>query len=139
MNTGEYDELFRYLMEQCCFYPAEIVFVDDVAGCSREYGISEPDENKPMKLLPAEGRSFRMFISEYIPDQVIAQRINALRIRSQLKQVSGDRADLLNTPKKKLAYLFLSELSSRMENFQDERAADDWAFQEMERLGFFRE
>ncbi|MEW6054083.1 MAG: hypothetical protein AB1552_09905 [Nitrospirota bacterium] len=45
----------------------------------------------------------------------------------------------MNTPTKKLAYPFLSEFASRIENFQDARAADDWAFQEMERLGFFRE
>jgi hypothetical protein len=66
------------------------------------------------------------------------ERINALRIRSQLKNVASDRAELLDSDKKKLAYLFLSEYATSLPDIEDELLADDWVFDEMQRLGFFK-
>jgi hypothetical protein len=66
------------------------------------------------------------------------ERINALRVRSQLKNVAFDRADLLDSDRKKLAYLFLSEFAFSLPDVQDDFLADDWSFEEMERLGFFK-
>ena len=79
-----------------------------------------------------------MLIKEDVPDEVIQQRINALGVRSQLENVAVDRANLLDTDKKRLAYLFLRELAVRSEK-DDEREADKWALEEMEKLGFFKQ
>jgi hypothetical protein len=78
-------------------------------------------------------------IREDIPDRVLEERINALRIRSQTRNVAVDRGDLLNSERKKIAFLFLSEFAATLPDVAgDELAADDWALREMERLGFFR-
>jgi len=80
-----------------------------------------------------------MLIKEYIKEEVMEKRINAMSIRSQMESVAIDRAALLNTDKKRLAYLFLSEYAASIPDLQDELLADNWAFDEMERLGFFKQ
>ncbi len=71
-----------------------------------------------------------------IPEQVLEERINAARIRSQLKSVNNDRADLLDSPEKKLAYLFLKEHSSNNPGqAYDDLAADEWIFGQLDRIG----
>jgi hypothetical protein len=80
-----------------------------------------------------------MVIREYVPDEVIEKRINATRIRGQLQNVAFDRADLLDSHQKKLAYLFLAEYATSLPDIgNDELLADNWAFKEMERLGYFK-
>jgi len=138
MNTREYYELFRYLMQEYCLFPEDIVFVEDIADWCREQGIPETDREMPLKLISKDASGCRMLIREYISDEVMNERINAFRIRSQLKTAAVDRADLLNSDKKKLAYLFLSEYAASLPDIKDELLADNWAFEELERLGFFK-
>jgi hypothetical protein len=78
-----------------------------------------------------------MLVAEEIPDEVIEERINALRIRSQLRSVTFDRADLLDTATKKLAYLFLKEYAAHTRMADDDWAADEWVFDQMDRIGVF--
>ncbi|MEW6003448.1 MAG: hypothetical protein AB1638_12495 [Nitrospirota bacterium] len=139
MNTREHHELFRYLMKSYCLFEEDIVFVENIADWCEEEGIPEPDRERPLKLVSKEGQGCRMVIKEDISDKTIEDRINALRIRSQIENVAFDRADLLDSDKKKLAYLFLSEYATSLPDIDnDELLADDWAFQEMERLEFFK-
>jgi hypothetical protein len=50
--------------------------------------------------------------------------------------VNYDRADLLNSPEKKLAYLFLKELSmNNPELAYDDLAADEWIYEQLNRIG----
>jgi len=138
MNTREYYELFRYLMGECCLAPESLLFVESVAGWCRGHTIPEPDAERPFKLVSDDNKVFRMLIKEDLSDEVIQQRINALGVRSQLENVAVDRAALLDTVKKRLAYLFLRELAVRSDN-DNERDADKWALEEMEKLGFFKQ
>ena len=138
MNTREYYELFRYLMGECCLAPGSLLFVESVAVWCREHSIPEPDNEKPFKFVSDDNRVFRMLIKEDLSDEVIQQRINALGVRSQLENVAVDRAALLDTVKKRLAYLFLRELTLRSDK-DNEREADKWALEEMEKLGFFKQ
>jgi len=138
MNTREYYELFRYLMGECCLDPESLLFVESVAGWCREHNIPEPDNEKPFRFVSDVNKVFRMLIKEVVPDEVIQQRINALGVRSQLGNVAADRADLLDTDKKRLAYLFLHEFAFRSDK-DNERDADEWALEEMEKLGFFKQ
>lgn len=126
-------------MEQYCLFPEDILFVESVADWCREQGIPETDADRPLKLVSKEGSGCRMLIREYLPDEVIAQRITAMDVRGQLNNVALDRAGLLDSDKKKLAYLFLSEYATSLPDIKDELQADKWAFDEMERLGFFKE
>jgi hypothetical protein len=138
MNTREYYELFRYLMGECCLAPESLLFVESVAGWCREHNITEPDTERPFKLVSDDSGVFRLLIKEDLSDEVVQQRINALGVRSQLENVAVDREELLNTDKKRLAYLFLHELALRADK-DNERDADKWALEEMERLGFFKQ
>lgn len=139
MITRDYFELFRYLMEQRCLMQEDLVFVEDISAWCREQGINEPDRYRPFSLVSKDEGGCRILVREDIPDGVIEQRINAMRIRGQLRNVAFDRADMLNSAQKKLAYLFLSEYAlSLPEIGSEELLADDWVFEEMERMGFFK-
>jgi hypothetical protein len=91
-----------------------------------------------VKLVSKDGSGCRMIVREYIPDEIIQERIDALMIRGQTTNIAVDRADLLDSDRKKLVYLFLSEYATSLPDVQDELLADAWAFEEMERLGFFK-
>jgi hypothetical protein len=137
MNTRDYYELFRYLMQQYCLFPEDIVFVEDIAEWCKKYGIPETDNERPLKLVSKDGHGCKILIREYVSVKTMGERINALRIRSQLRNVASDRAELLDSDKKKFAYLFLSEYATSLPDIQDELLADDWVFDEMQKLGFF--
>ncbi len=140
MNMRQYHELFRYLMEKVCQLQEDIVYVKNVSEWCKDKGIAEPDREKPVKLISKDGQGCKMLIREDVPDEVIEERINAMRIRGQLKNVAFDRADMLNSDHKKLAYLFLSEYALSLTDVgADELIADNWAFGEMEKLGYFKQ
>lgn len=101
MNTREHYELFRYLMEQHCLFPEDILFVENIADWCKEHGIPETDGDRPLAIVSKEGAGCRILIKEHVSDRVMNERVNALRVRSQLKNVAFDRADLLNSERKK--------------------------------------
>jgi hypothetical protein len=139
MKTRDYHELFRYLAKQKCLLQEDILFVDSIPDWCKDHGIPETDGQRPLKLIEKRAGGCKMLIKEDVSEEVIEQRINAARIRDQLKNVAVDKADLLNSVQKKLAFLFLDEYAySLPEIGDDDILADSWAFEEMERLGYFR-
>lgn len=139
MLVKEYEWYMRHLTEHVNMRPTDIEFVDNVAEWCHERGIEERDDHRPIKLVAGGDRGTRMVIAREIAEPVLEERINALRIRSQLKSVREDRADLLNSPTKKMAYLFLKEFSgSDPVLAYDEMAADEWVFDQMGRIGIFK-
>ena len=138
MTTREYFEVFRYLMEQRCLLQEDIIFVENIADWCKENGIPEPDRERPLKLIAKDGKGCKMLIKEDVPEKVIEKRINAMRIRGQVQNVAFDRADMLDSVHKKLAFLFLAEYATSLPDTQgDDLLADNWAFEEMKRLGYF--
>lgn len=134
MFTKDYEWYIRHLTEHAGMKFSEVLLVDNIASWCRRHGIDEPDEHKPIKIVTGDG--VRLLVAEMIPDQVLEERINATRILSQLKSVSQDRADLLNSPEKKLAYLFLKELSlTKPDLAYDDVAADEWIYGQLDRIG----
>lgn len=139
MNTKEYSELFRNLMERCGLLEKNVLYVENVAAWCKDYGVPELDQEKPLKLIRKEKCGCLMIIRENISDEVIDERINAMSIRSQIKNVAYYRADRLESDKKRRASLFLCEYAASLPDISDdELLADDWAFDEMEKLGYFR-
>jgi hypothetical protein len=139
MNTREYYELFRYLMEQRCLLPESIVFVEDIVDWCKENGVPETDGEMPFKLVSTNGLGCLRLVKEEVPERVIDERIRAMTIRDQLDNAAVDRGDKLNSIQKKLAYLFLREYAASLpEVGTDDILADNWTFAEMERLGYFR-
>jgi hypothetical protein len=140
MDARDYKDLFQSLMLSYCMAAENVIFVDDVAEWCRREGIEERDRRKPLKIVPTRSEGCKLLVSESISAETITERINALRIRSALVNVASNRADALNSYKKRLAYLFLSEYASTLPDLRDdEQLADEWAFSELDRQGFFRE
>ena len=140
MNSPDHYELLRFLMEQYCLPPENLLFVSDISTWCEEHGIPETDTQRPMKLIFDETHGCRILVRENVTENILEARINALRVRGQILNIAFDRADLLNSIQKKLAYLFLSEYASSLTDLgDDELAADNWAFEEMKRLGFFQD
>ena len=138
MNLRENFELFRYLMEKQCLKQEDIVFVDNIADWCKERGIPEPDKEKPLKLILRDGQGCKLLVREDVPDETIDERIRAVRIRNQVTNVASSKADLLASPQRKLAFLFLNEYAYSLPDVKDDLLADEWAFNEMERLGYFK-
>jgi len=140
VNTRQYHELFRFLTKEYCLLEEDITYVDSVSERLKEMGINEPDREKPIALVSKIVPGCRVLIQEFIPENIINERINALSIRNTLSNVAFDRASLLSTEQKKLAYLFLTEYAKTLPELKDDdRLIDDWAFKEMERMGFFKD
>jgi len=138
MNLRENFELFRYLMEKLCLKQEDIVFVDNIADWCKERGIPEPDKDRPLKLILKDGQGCKLLLREDVPDEAIDERIRAVRIRDQVTDVASSRADLLDSLQRKLAFLFLNEYAYSLPDVKDDLLADEWAFNEMERLGYFK-
>ena len=138
MNLREYDGIFRYLMQQRSLREEDIVYVGNIVDWCRQHGIPETDKERPFRLIAAEGQGCRMLIQETVSEEVIEERINAMRIRGQVLNVAVDRAERLDGIHKKLAYLFLHEYARSLPEVEDDLLADNRAFEEMERLGYFK-
>jgi hypothetical protein len=139
MFVKDYEWYIRHLAGHLDMKESDLVIVENVAGWCREHGIKEKDEQKPVKLVSANGTGRRILVANMIPDQVIEERVNAARIRGQLMSVRNDWTEKLNSPTRKIAYLFLKEYASTLpELAYDDLAADEWIFEQMERIGVFK-
>ncbi len=137
MYTRDYYELIRHLMERFRLQEEDMIFVENIADWCRKCAIPEMDEERPLKLISQQGYGSKMLIMEDITDKIMNERLNALSIQGQLTSVAHDRAESLNSDEKKLTYLFLSEIAHNLYEIQDELLADNWAFKEMGKMGFF--
>jgi hypothetical protein len=138
MFIRDYEWYIRHLTEHVHMKATDVVIVENVAAWCNERGMTERDKDKPLKLVSGNGAGPHMLIASMIPDQVIEERLNALRMRSQLKSVAFDRVDRLNSATRKLAYLFLKEYAASIPDLAgDELASDEWVFEQMEQLGMF--
>jgi hypothetical protein len=140
MNTKEFEPVLNGLLEEYCLFLVELVFVDSVYDWCREQGVEERDREKPLRLVVQEGeKGCKLVIRDMVPEKVLRDRMKALEVRSALTNVASNKADRLDSDKKKLAYLFLGQYASTLPDMEDEILADEWVFKEMERLGFFKE
>jgi hypothetical protein len=138
MNLRESFELFRYLMEKQCLTQEDIVYVDNIAEWCKERGIPEPDKDRPIKIIMRDGQGCKLLVREDVPDEAVEERIRAVRIRDQVTNVASSKVDLLDSPQRKLAFLFLNEYAYTLPDVKDDLLADEWAFNEMDRLGYFK-
>lgn len=136
MYLRQYEWYIRHLTAHIRMQPQDVVFVKNIAVWCREHGLRESDEQTPIKLVSGNGAGAQILVAEEVPDGIIEERINALRMRSQIKSLGYDQADLLNSEAKKLGYLFLKEYSSRIPHLAyDDIASDEWVFEQMARMG----
>ena len=139
MIAEEHSALLMNLAKEYGMSEGHILFVDNIADWCRGQDISEPDRERLMKIVFQESGTGMMLIRNSIPEEVIRQRLNALGIRNQLRNVASDSTARLDSDEKKLAFLFLSEYATSRSDLEDELSADSWVFSEMDNLGFFRQ
>ncbi len=139
MNARAYEDVLRRTFNNYCQMPQNIVYVENIAEWCQKEGIPEPDTEKPVKVISKGEAGCKMIVREEIPDHIVDERINAMHIRGQVENVALDRADKLDSDEKKIVFLFLSEYALGLSDIEDnELLADNWAFDEMEKLGFFK-
>lgn len=139
MNTRDYEDVIKDTLRSYCLLSTDIAFVDSVSEWCKNNGIKEPDKKKPLRFVIDADDACRFVINEVLTKDVVEGRLNALRVRSALVNVAQNRADLLDSDKKKLGYLILSEYAAVLPEMDDEHLADEWCFKQMEKKGFFRE
>lgn len=139
MNTREHEKTIRELLAKYCLLSTDLAFVDNVHDWCKKRGIDEPDRNKPLRFIIEGEKTCVFVIREILPEDLVRERINALSVRSALFNVAHNKADMLDSEKKKLGYLILSEYASTIQTPEDELLADQWVFGELERHGYFRE
>lgn len=136
MVAKDFSVLFKDLASLYGLIPENLVFADNIPEWCARKDIPEPDAEKPFKFL---SRTAQMLIRNNIPDRVIEERITAMGLRGQVENVAFDRADKLDSDEKNLAFLFLQEYAMSLSELgEDELLADKWAYDEMEKLGFFK-
>ncbi len=140
MNTRDYYDVLKGIMTRYCQADHNIIFVQNISAWCEDQGIPEPDKEKPFKIILRGESGCKMLIRENVPEKIIDERINAMSIRGQVENVAFDRAELLDSNNKKLVYMLLSEYASSLPDIgTNELLADDWAFSEMKKLGFFKQ
>jgi len=139
MNTKDHEELIRDLISSYCLLSTELSYVDSVHEWCKENGVDEPDRNKPVRFILQGERACTVVINDIIPKKILEERINALSVRSALVNVANNRADKLDSERKQIAYLILSDYAATVQIPEDELLADQWVFDEMDKRGFFRE
>lgn len=138
MFTKDHSEMLSGLLQKYCGSPVKIEYSDDLGLWSEKNGLKALPEHAPMRLV-CSGSTWRLGILEVIPDESVEERIKALSIRWTLQSVTENMADLLDSEKKRLAYLLLKEYTATKPGLDDELVADNWIFEELRRHGFFKE
>ena len=139
MFARDYEEVMSGLLQRYCGPGSKMEYTLDLGTWCKDCNIPAPGAHAPMRLLSTTDGPSRLCILEVIPDGSVDERIKALSIRWTLQNTATNLADMLDSEKKKLAYLFLKEFTFTKPGLDDELVADNWVFEEMRKHGFFKE
>ncbi|MEW5744925.1 MAG: hypothetical protein AB1805_05765 [Nitrospirota bacterium] len=135
ISVRDYDELLQRIGGEYCV--ADIRYVPRLAAWAEQHGESLDEPAQFMKLTAGPDGQLVMVVQEAVDDGRLHDLITALDVRWQ---VVDNRANLMlqfDTAEKQLAYVFLREYA-RTKGYvaEDERVEDEWALDQMKRLGF---
>ncbi len=135
--VDDFDDRLRSLGRE--FFIFDIQYVPDITAWAKQKKISLNEPAQPMKLITGEDNRLVMVVQSEIRDEVLDGIINGLSVRWAVRDVAADIAKRLNSIEKQLAYYFLKEHArTKKELDGDDLLEDEWAINEMEKLGFFR-
>jgi hypothetical protein len=135
--VDDFDDRLRSLAGE--FFIFDIQYVPDMKSWANRKNISLDEPAQPMKLVTEEDDRLVMVVQSEISDGVLDGIINGLSVRWTVRDVAADIEKRLNSIEKRLAYYFLKEYARTKKDLTgDELLEDDWALNEMEKLGFFR-
>ena len=117
----------------------DIQFVPDLPAWAKQNHKTLDEPAQPMKLIKGNGNELVMMVQEEIRDEILGDIINGLSVRWTVRDVAGDIATRLNSIEKRLSYYFLKEYARTKQDLAgDDLLEDEWAVNQMEKLGFFR-
>ena len=135
--VDDFDDRLRSLGRE--FFIFDIQYVPNIKSWANQKNISLDEPAQPMKLITEENNGLVMVVQSEINDGVLDDIINALGVRWTARDVAADIEKRLNSIEKRLAYYFLKEYARTKKDLAgDELLEDEWAINEMEKLGFFR-
>jgi hypothetical protein len=138
VDLRDYEVLLVNLGGQ--YFVKDIQFVPDLMTWVRENDLDLDEPFSPMKLLANSDNTLSMILQREISDDMLNNVIKNLGIRWSLRDNVTDIDSKLNSIKKKLVYCYLKERARTMKDVGgDEQVEDQWVFDEMETLGFFKE
>jgi hypothetical protein len=93
-----------------------------------------------MKLVAKTDDKLSMIVQSEISDEMLSAVIKNLSMRWSVKDNVTEIDKKFSNIKKRLAYCFLKEYARALKKVDGgEIAEDEWVFDEMEYLGFFKE
>ncbi len=135
--VDDFDDRLRSLGSEFLIF--DIQYVPDITSWAKQKNISLNEPAQPMKLITDEHNRLVMVVQSEINDKVLDGIINGLSVRWTVRDVAADIEKRLNSIEKRLAYYFLKEYARTKKDLAgDDLLEDEWAINEMEKLGFFR-
>jgi len=121
------------------YFVSRIEMVPDLKAWATQKGSELNEPAQPMKLI-RENEGLAMGVQAEVGEEALDNVITAVGVRWALRDTVTNIFERLNTVKKKLGFYFLKEYARTMKNVGgSEILEDDWAMQELEKLGCFRE
>ncbi|MGD0283235.1 MAG: hypothetical protein ABSB95_12840 [Dissulfurispiraceae bacterium] len=134
---NDFDDGLRNLARE--FLVFDIKYVPDMLSWAEQNNIPLSEPGQPMKLTTGSDHILVMIVQEKISDELLDGIINGLGVRWTVRDVATDISKRLNSIEKQLAYYFLKEYARTKQDLAgDELLEDEWAIDQMEKLGFFR-
>jgi hypothetical protein len=138
IKIREYEKVLQKLGGQ--YFVKDLAAVSDLTSWAKDNNQDLVEPYNPMKLVVNTDDSLSMVVQEQIKDEKLDDVIKNLSIRWALQDTVTDIDRKLNSTKKRLVFCYLKERSRTMRDIGgDEQVEDQWAMEEMESLGFFKE
>ncbi|RJQ22405.1 MAG: hypothetical protein C4560_02450 [Nitrospiraceae bacterium] len=133
----DYEETLKRLGTE--YFIHNLQSVPNLMSWVRDNGKDLGEPHHPMKLVAADN-SLTMIMQSEIDDESLNDVIRNLGLRWSIKDNSADINKKLDDTTKRLVYCFLKEYARTLRNVGgDELLEDQWVFDEMDDLGFFKE
>ena len=133
----DFEDRLRSLAREFLIF--DIRYVPDMTLWAEQYNIPLNEPAQPMKLITEENNRLVLIMQKEINDETLDGIINGLSVRWTVRDVATDIAKRLDSTEKRLGYYLLKEYSrTKIDLAGDEMLEDEWAVNQMEKLGFFR-
>ncbi|MBI5055997.1 MAG: hypothetical protein HZB61_05205 [Nitrospirae bacterium] len=134
----DYEEILKDIGKE--YFIHNVQYVSDIKAWAKENKAELSEPHQVMKLVAETGNKLTMVIQSDISSGMLDDVIKNLSIRWALKDTATNIDIKLNSLKKRMAYCFLKEYARSVRRIGDEELVqDEWALNEMETLGFFKE
>lgn len=134
----DYENLLKNLGIE--YFIRDTQCVPDIMLWAKENDQDLSEPHYPMKLIASSGDGLTMVMQSEIDDEMLDDIIKNLSIRWSLRDNVTDIEKKLNSTKKRIVFCYLKERARTMKDVGgDDLVEDQWVFDEMDSLDFFKE